>query len=61
MMSFPDLTIRLPEKINPCPILEAIVEIRFDSKVPHEAIFGIIYAIHTIDEGVDVIKAIEDK
>lgn len=35
--------IRLPKKINPCPIIEAVVELRFDSSFPHDAIFGIIY------------------
>ena len=34
---------KIPIKITPCPIIEAIVEIRFDSKLPHDAIFGIIY------------------
>lgn len=34
---------RLPKKIYPCPIVEAIVEIRFDSALPGEAIFGVIY------------------
>jgi uncharacterized protein (TIGR04255 family) len=34
---------KLPMKIDPCPILEAIVELRFDSEFPHNAIFGIIY------------------
>lgn len=34
---------KLPIKITPCPIVEAIVEIRFMSKMPSEAIFGIIY------------------
>jgi uncharacterized protein (TIGR04255 family) len=33
----------LPKKIDPCPILQAIVELRFDSEFPHDAIFGIIY------------------
>lgn len=36
-------TVRLPKKIDPCPILEAIVELRFDSTFPNDAIFGIIY------------------
>lgn len=35
--------VRLPKKISPCPILEAIVELRFDSPFPADAIFGIIY------------------
>lgn len=33
----------LPKKIQPCPILEAIIELRFESKVEDAAIFGIIY------------------
>jgi len=35
--------VRLPKKISPCPILESIVELRFDSPFPSDAIFGIIY------------------
>ena len=34
---------KLPLKITPCPIWEAIVEIRFDSDVEPDAIFGILY------------------
>lgn len=34
---------RLPKKITPCPIFEAVVELRFDSNTPSDAIFGIIY------------------
>jgi len=33
----------IPKKISPCPIIESIVEIRFSSRAPSEAIFGIIY------------------
>ncbi len=33
----------LPKKISPCPIVEAIVELRFSSAVLPDAIFGIIY------------------
>ena len=33
----------LPKKINPCPILESIIELRFSTSFPHDAIFGIIY------------------
>jgi len=33
----------LPRKISPCPIEEAIIEIRFNSTLPSDAIFGIIY------------------
>jgi len=34
---------KLPKKITPCPIAEAIVELRFDSKGPSEALIGIVY------------------
>jgi uncharacterized protein (TIGR04255 family) len=33
----------LPISIDPCPIIEAIFEIRFSSAYPGDAIFGIIY------------------
>ena len=33
----------LPQKITPCPIKEAIVEIRFESEIPNDAVFGIFY------------------
>ncbi len=35
--------IRLPKRISPCPIVEAVVELRFDSPFPHDAIFGVLY------------------
>ena len=35
--------IKIPKKITPCPISEAIFEIRFDSVLPGDAIFGIFY------------------
>lgn len=34
---------QLPKRISPCPIVEAIVEIRFSSEVLPDAIFGIVY------------------
>jgi len=34
---------RLPVSINPCPIAEAIFEVRFETTYPGDAIFGIIY------------------
>lgn len=34
---------KLPKKITPCPIIESIVEIRFDSAIPPDAIFGVVY------------------
>ena len=35
----------LPKKIDPCPIVEAVVEIRFESNFPKEAVFGILYNV----------------
>ena len=34
---------RLPKSINPCPIREAVAEVRFESNVPADAVFGIVY------------------
>lgn len=34
---------KLPKKIDPCPITEVVVEIRFNSEIPEDAIFGVIY------------------
>lgn len=34
---------KLPKKIQSCPIVEAILEVRLDSDLPGEAIFGLIY------------------
>jgi uncharacterized protein (TIGR04255 family) len=34
---------KLPLSINPCPIIESIFEIRFESSFPGDAIFGIIF------------------
>ena len=37
---------KLPKKISPCPILEAIIEIRFSTTLPEdasEAFFGLVY------------------
>ena len=36
-------SMNVPKKITPCPIVEAVIEIRFDSKVPGDAVFGVIY------------------
>ncbi len=35
---------KLPIKISPCPIIEAIFEMRFNSDLPEDAIFGVIYS-----------------
>ena len=34
---------KLPVEIKPCPIVEAILEIRYSSDIPSEARFGMIY------------------
>jgi len=34
---------KLPLVIDPCPIVEVTVEIRFETQVPEDAIFGVIY------------------
>ncbi|OHE57622.1 MAG: hypothetical protein A2Y36_14090 [Treponema sp. GWA1_62_8] len=35
---------RLPKRISPCPISEAIFELRFTPKMPEEAVFGVVYS-----------------
>lgn len=40
-MIFPE--IQTPFKITPCPIYEAIVELRFESSLPEEVIAGLLY------------------
>ena len=37
-------TMKLPKKITPCPIIEAVVEIRFNSTLPKETIIGLFYS-----------------
>lgn len=37
------MTKRIPVKIDPCPIIEAVVDFRFDTEMPADAIFGIVY------------------
>ena len=34
---------KIPQRINPCPIVEAIVEVRFETDMPADAVFGIVY------------------
>lgn len=34
----------LPRKISPCPIKEVIFEMRFESELPPDAIFGVLYS-----------------
>lgn len=33
----------LPKSISPCPIIEAVFEVRFSSELPRNAVFGIVY------------------
>ena len=35
---------KIPKKITPCPILESVVEIRFDTLLPSDAVFGVLYS-----------------
>jgi len=32
-----------PKKLNRCPLVEAIFEIRFNTMIPEDAVFGIVY------------------
>ncbi len=34
-----------PKSIQPCPIIEALFELRFTSRIPSNAIFGMIYGV----------------
>lgn len=34
---------RLPLKIDPCPIIDALVEIRFSTTIHPNAVFGLLY------------------
>jgi len=43
------VNVRIPKKISPCPIIEAISEVRFEPLVPTEAIFGFIYKEIQVD------------
>lgn len=35
---------RFPKKIKPSPLREAVVEIRFDTRLPPDAVFGLMYS-----------------
>ena len=37
------MSTNLPKKISPCPIIDALIEIRFSVNIHQSAIFGIIY------------------
>jgi len=34
----------LPLRIEPCPIIEAVAEVRFSTAYPSEAVFGVVYS-----------------
>lgn len=34
----------LPKKIEPCPIVESVFEIRYQTDFPHDAVFGVLYS-----------------
>lgn len=36
---------KLPKTINPCPIIDALLEIRFSTKIHPNAVFGLIYNV----------------
>lgn len=42
---------RIPNKITPCPIVEAIIELRFNSILPDDAVFGVIYNVFRNEYG----------
>lgn len=46
---------KLPTKIAPCPIVEAILEIQFESTFPEDAVFGIVYGSYE-EEEIDLEK-----
>ena len=35
--------VRLPKQIDPCPIVESVAEIRFETSLPDDAVFGVVY------------------
>lgn len=35
----------LPKNINPCPIVDALLEVRFTSRINENAVFGLIYSV----------------
>jgi uncharacterized protein (TIGR04255 family) len=42
---------KIPKRINPCPIIDSVVELRFESEFPTDAIFGVIFAAVKNDYG----------
>lgn len=52
--------VELPKRIDPCPIVESVLEIRFSSSLPEDAIFGVIYNqfkdVHPKFESLNVLQ-----
>ncbi len=44
MINVIERNMKLPKKISKCPIIDAVIEIRFESSINSNAIFGIIYS-----------------
>ena len=40
-----------PKTIEPCPIIDALIEIRFSSNIPPNAVFGLVYSVLSKDFG----------
>ena len=38
-------SIQLPASIEKCPIIDALIELRFEAKVNPSAVFGMIYSV----------------
>ncbi|MBU4185887.1 MAG: TIGR04255 family protein [Proteobacteria bacterium] len=50
----------IPTKITPCPIVEAIVELRFVTNLPDDAVFGVIYnKFHNEFEGPEKLPVLQ--
>ena len=40
---------KLPLSITPCPIADTVVEVRFETEVPEEAVLGVVYQVLKVD------------
>ena len=50
----------IPTKITPCPIVEAIAELRFVTNLPDDAVFGVIYnKFHDEFEGPEKLPVLQ--
>ena len=51
---------KIPVEISPCPIEETVVELRFDSTMPADAVFGVLYKEFGDDyEGVEKLPILQ--